>query len=124
MNWTLEKDFTFEASHRLPGHDGKCVRLHGHSWKGTVIVRGGTLHEEGPKKGMLVDYGDIKAAINPIVEGYLDHWHLNDTVSVNPTSENIARWVYKQLVGRLPGLAAVRIEETCTSRATYSEGGA
>lgn len=119
MAWELSKRFTFEASHRLPAHDGKCARLHGHSWVLTVVVAGGSLHEAGPKKGMLVDYYDLAQAVRPLVEGHLDHWHLNDTVDPNPTSEVIARWVYDKLKPLLPGLDRVAVAETCTCECTY-----
>lgn len=118
--WKLRKKFTFEASHRLPHHDGKCRRLHGHSWVGWVTVRAEELQRQGSKAGMVVDYGDIKAAVGPLVEDYLDHHHLNETLGLeNPTSEEIARWVFDRLKPGLPGLATVVIEETCTSSCTY-----
>jgi 6-pyruvoyltetrahydropterin/6-carboxytetrahydropterin synthase len=120
--YTLEKKFTFEASHVLPNHDGKCSRLHGHSWQGAIICEGKELQMLGSKAGMLIDYGDLSSAIKPFVEDYLDHWHLNDTTRLeNPTSELLAKWVYDNLKKILPNLVAVRIEETCTSAATYRE---
>lgn len=116
----LEKEFRFEASHRLPAHDGKCRRLHGHSWVGRLIVEGDLLAAGGPKAGMLVDYGDLSAAVKPLVEEYLDHHHLNETLGLeNPTSEEIARWVYEKVKPLLPPLTEVVIEETCTSKCTY-----
>jgi len=119
-HWTLEKEFKFEASHQLPHHDGKCARLHGHSWKGKLYVEGEKLHPGGAKQGMLIDYADISAAIEGIVEGYLDHRHLNDSLDMeSPTSELIAQWIYKMVVPILPQLAAVRIEETCTSACVF-----
>lgn len=118
--YRLEKSFTFEASHRLPLHDGKCRRLHGHSWRGVAVCEGEALHVHGPKTGMLIDYGDVKAAVAKLLENFLDHHHLNDTTGLeNPTSEHLARWVYDALVGSLPYLVAVRIEETCTSSCEY-----
>lgn len=119
--WTLEKEFRFEASHVLPHHDGKCARLHGHSWKGRLICEGETLHQSGPKAGMLVDYHDMTSVIKPLVEEYLDHYHLNESLALeNPTSEEVARWIYDQVKPQLPSLVAVVVEETCTSRCTYS----
>jgi 6-pyruvoyltetrahydropterin/6-carboxytetrahydropterin synthase len=119
--WVLSKKFTFEASHQLSDHDGKCQRLHGHSWVGFVFVQGNQLFEDGPKRGMVVDYADIKAAIAPLVRDYLDHWHLNETLKIEcPTSELVAKWIYDQLIPVLPGLIAVRIDETCTSSCFYS----
>lgn len=118
--WILSKDFRFEASHQLPSHDGKCNRLHGHSWKGSLICQGDTLESTGAKIGMLVDYGDMKAAIEPIVFNHLDHYHLNETTGlINPTSEELSRWIFGQVKSNLPSLVAVVIEETCTSRCEY-----
>lgn len=119
--YTLKKKFTFEAAHYLPNHDGKCQRLHGHSWIGWVVLEGEELQRKGPKQGMLVDYGDVSARLKPLVDEYLDHHHLNQSIPemVNPTSENIAKWVYDQLSGTLRHLRAVEIEETCTSSCTY-----
>jgi 6-pyruvoyltetrahydropterin/6-carboxytetrahydropterin synthase len=116
----LRKKFTFEASHRLPQHDGKCQRLHGHSWVGELLCEDTELVTTGPKAGMLVDFGDLSAAVKPLVEKYLDHWHLNDTTGLdNPTSEELARWIYNKLKPDLPWLVAVTIQETCTSSCEY-----
>jgi 6-pyruvoyltetrahydropterin/6-carboxytetrahydropterin synthase len=120
-NWTLTKRFKFEASHQLPWHDGKCRRLHGHSWKGAVICKGEILQPDGGTKGgMLMDYADISKLVDPIVEKYLDHYHLNDSLDMlSPTSELIAQWIFRQLEPHLPLLHAVEIEETCTSACRY-----
>lgn len=119
--YSLRKEFKFEASHVLPNHDGKCSRLHGHSWRGWVIVEGNTLENKGPKVGMLIDYGAISMAVKPMVEKFLDHYHLNDSIPgmQNPTSECIAKWVFDYLNPKIPMLAAVEINETCTSACTY-----
>lgn len=121
--WTIYKEFRFEAAHRLPYHDGKCSRLHGHSWLGKVYVRGSKLIAEGAKKGMVMDYGDIKQYIQPLLDNYLDHYYLNESTGLdNPTSEAIAQWIYQQLeTANLPGLVAVEIRETCTSGCRYSK---
>lgn len=114
--WQLKKTFRFEASHRLPHHDGKCANLHGHSWTLTVCVSGGHLVESGPKSDMLVDYGDVSLIVKPLV-GKLDHSHLNDLLS-NPTSERLAEYCYSVIASGLPSgiqLAWVEIGETCTT---------
>lgn len=126
--WTLRKSFRFEASHQLMFHDGKCARLHGHSWKLTVEVGGYKLQNsveyegEGhnPKLNMVMDYSDISAVVKPLVESHLDHWHLNDTFgSEMPTSEYIAEEIFRFLKPRLPALRAVEIDETCTSACRF-----
>lgn len=121
--YRLSKTVRFEASHQLPHHDGKCRRLHGHSWQATVVCVGDTLEVAGPKRGMLVDYGDLSAVLKPIVEESLDHWHLNDSTGLeSPTSEALAEWLYNKLTKdhRIRDLLhSVIVEETCTSRCEY-----
>jgi 6-pyruvoyltetrahydropterin/6-carboxytetrahydropterin synthase len=119
--WTLFKEFRFEAAHRLPHHDGKCRRLHGHSWVGRVYVKGQKLIDSGAKQGMIVDYADLKKYIQPLLEYFLDHHYLNETTGLeSPTSEALAKWIFEKLeASDLPGLYAVEIQETCTSGARY-----
>lgn len=69
----LAKEFKFEASHILTRHKGKCSQLHGHSWVLTVTVSGPV----NPETGFVLDYIDIKAIVQPIVDE-LDHKHLGD----------------------------------------------
>jgi 6-pyruvoyltetrahydropterin/6-carboxytetrahydropterin synthase len=125
--FTLRKTFTFEAAHRLPAHDGKCARLHGHSWRLTVEVRGPALATAGPKAGMLVDYGDLKALAQPLVDEHLDHHYLNETLPAlgEPTSERVAQWAHAALNARAEvagwrwRVHAVEVDETCTSACRY-----
>lgn len=118
--WMLAKEFTFEAAHRLPCHDGKCQRLHGHSWKGIVWIKGSALNSVGPKQGMVTDYSDIKKPMKKLLDDFLDHYYLNDSLKMeNPTSENVAKWIYEQLRTELPSLVAVQINETCSSKCIY-----
>lgn len=119
--WLIYKEFRFEAAHKLPHHDGKCRRLHGHSWTGRVYVKGNKLIEDGSKQGMLLDFDDIKKYLQPILTDFLDHHYLNETTGLlNPTSEAIAKWVFEKLEACcLPGLYSVEIKETCTSGAQY-----
>ena len=118
--WRLEKDFKFEASHRLPHHNGKCARLHGHSWIGKIVCEAKELQKDGPTRGMVVDFSEISKIMDPIIETFLDHHHLNDTTGMeNPTSEEMARWLYEQVAPKLPQLTSIIIEETCTARCEY-----
>lgn len=119
--WTLQKTFNFEAAHQLPFHQGKCARLHGHSWQLTVFVQGASLIQTGSSVGMIQDYGDISVVVKPLLESHLDHYYLNETTGLeNPTSEEIARWIYEQLDGKINGLVAIGIRETCTAECIYS----
>lgn len=118
--WKIEKSFRFEAAHRLPQHDGRCARLHGHSWKATLVCEGEKLEVNGPKCGMLVDFGTLSQAAEKLNAEFLDHYYLNDTTGLSsPTSETLARWIYDKLRPEIPLLSAVIVEETCTSRCEY-----
>lgn len=113
----LVKEFTFEAAHRLPRvpADHKCARLHGHSFRCEVAVRG----EVDPQTGWFIDYAEITGAFEPL-RLKLDHYYLNDIDGLeNATSEHLACWVWERLEGRLRGLHRVTIRETCTARCDY-----
>ena len=117
MNVRLIKQFHFEAAHDLPTFpaDHKCRRLHGHSFRFDVIVEG----EVEPEKGYLIDYGDIKKVVDPIVRR-LDLYYLNEIAGLsNPTSENLAKWLWDQIKPVLPLLSEIVIHETCTSSCQY-----
>jgi len=114
------KEFTFEAAHRLPNvpEDHQCRRLHGHSFRVGVYVAG----EPDLHSGWIMDFADLKAAFKPLHDA-LDHRYLNDIEGLeNPTSENLARWIWQRLKPSLPGLSRVEIRETCTSGCVYTGG--
>lgn len=120
MIYTLRKRFSFEAAHRLPHHDGKCQRLHGHSWVGWVEVESNTVQLDGPAAGMVMDYGAIAAILELIVQDHLDHHYLNETLELeSPTAEAVAQWVWRHLRDGGLEASAVTIEETCTSVCIY-----
>jgi 6-pyruvoyltetrahydropterin/6-carboxytetrahydropterin synthase len=120
--FTLKKRFTFEAAHYLPHHDGKCRRLHGHSWVGWAELGGTELQTAGPQTGMVMDFDCVSTFVKPMVEEYLDHYCLNESLAIeSPTSEAIAVWVFGHLKAKGLPLTAVTIEETCTSVCTYRE---
>ena len=113
----LSKSFHFEAAHQLPTFPAnhKCHRLHGHSFRFDVIVEGPV----NPELGYLIDYADIKRAVEPLVQR-LDHYFLNEIDGLsNPTSENLARWLWQRIKPTLPLLASVVVHETCTSTCEY-----
>ena len=112
------KVFIIEAAHRLPnvpeGH--KCGRLHGHSFRVELHLRG----EIDPDTGWIIDFADVKEVFAPYYER-LDHNYLNDIPGLeNPTSENFARWIWHEIKGKLPSLSKVVVCETCTCGAVYS----
>jgi 6-pyruvoyltetrahydropterin/6-carboxytetrahydropterin synthase len=116
MHTEIARVFTFEAAHLLPnvpnGH--KCGRLHGHSYRVILRISG----EVDPVSGWIVDFGEIDAACRPIFQ-QLDHGYLNEIPGLdNPTSENLARWIFDRV--DLPGgvLRSVTVSETCTSECT------
>lgn len=111
------KVFNIEAAHRLPhvpaGH--KCARLHGHSFRVELHVRGPV----GSDRGWVIDFADVKGAFAPLYE-QLDHHYLNEVAGLeNPTSENLAQWVWRRLKPSLPALSKVVVNETCTSGCVY-----
>jgi len=117
MRIELRKTFQFEAAHLLPRlpESHKCRRLHGHSFQAEVVVAG----EVDPELGWLMDYADLSRAFKPLWE-QLDHRYLNEVPGLeNPTSENIARWIWDRLKPGLPWLTEVHVAETCTARCVY-----
>ena len=120
--FTLAKTFRFEASHQLPLHEGQCARLHGHSWVLTVEVRGATLQESGSQSGMLLDYAIIEYGPAAASQGQARPLPPNDTTGLaNPTSEEVARWIYGHLKPLLPDLSAITLDETCTASCRYTD---
>lgn len=112
----------FEAAHRLADYPGKCNRLHGHNWRVEVTVAGAELDS----LGMLVDFRVLKQEVTRVIDT-LDHYYLNEIEpfrTVNPTAENIASYVYRELAGRLPAgvaVTAVKVWESPHSAAVYRE---
>ncbi len=113
----LSKKFFFEAAHALvrapDGH--RCRNLHGHTYELEITVEGPI----DPHRGWVIDYGDIKKAVKPVVN-LLDHSTLNDTPGLEqPTSEHLCVWFWDRLAPFLPGLKIVTIRETPTSQCRY-----
>ena len=113
----IYKTFWLEAAHHLPnvpeGH--KCARLHGHSFRVDIHVRG----KIGSHSGWVMDFADIKTAFEPLYRR-LDHHYLNEIEGLeNPTSEQLAIWIWERLAPELPGLSAVGVAETCTAGCIY-----
>ena len=117
----IYKEFGCESAHRLPnvpeGH--KCGRLHGHSFRIQVWVRG----EVGSESGWVMDYAELKEAFEPVFLE-IDHHYLNEIEGLrNPTSENLCRWLWERLSPSLGNLSRVVVNETCTSGCVYEGEG-
>lgn len=97
----------------LPFHAGKCSRMHGHSYRLEVGVRG-PLQSDGPARGMIEDFDVIKAAVRREVIDVLDHRTLNDLIE-NPTAEHIVMWIWQRLNPVLRGLDELVLWETASS---------
>ncbi len=113
----LSKDFEFEAAQALPsfpeGH--KCRKVHGHSFKVTVSVRGPV----DEATGIFYDHAAISDALRPIIQ-QLDHAYLNDIPGLeNPTIELMSRWLWDQLSPKLAGLYEIVLHETPRARCVY-----
>ena len=114
----IYKIFTCESAHQLPNvpEENKCGRLHGHSYRFEIWL-------EGPPDGhtgWVMDMADIKKAFQPLNDR-MDHYYLNDIEGLeNPTSENIARWIWEQIQPSLPLLSKVVVYETSTSGCIYT----
>jgi len=111
----------FSAAHNLRGYRGKCEALHGHNWRVEVALAAQRLD----KVGMVEDFSVKKKHLRSVLEE-LDHHYLNDIEAfgqTNPTSENIAKWVFEKMGRRLrqarSRVAWVRVWETATSCAVY-----
>ena len=111
----------FESAHNLRGYKGRCERLHGHNWRVQAFLRGESL----TKQGFVLDFKEIKLYLKDVV-GRLDHTYLNKIPPFkkdNPTSENIARYIFKKLTSRLKAkkitLYKVSVWESETSCASY-----
>jgi 6-pyruvoyltetrahydropterin/6-carboxytetrahydropterin synthase len=109
-------EYWFEASHRLFRADwpqerndavfGKCARLHGHSYRLLVTLRGPV----DPATGMVINFSDVKAVVREKVIHRLDHSHLNDLLGDLSTAENILCWIGEQLDGAFGETQLRRVE--------------
>lgn len=109
----IRKRFAFEAAHTLPHHEGKCARLHGHSYSLDVAVRS-HLQSDGPRRGMVEDFDVLAAVVTRTIINQLDHNSLNELIE-NPTCELILQWIWQRLKPELPILDELVLWETASS---------
>ncbi|MGD0337133.1 MAG: 6-carboxytetrahydropterin synthase QueD [Candidatus Omnitrophota bacterium] len=117
--YSIKVESNFSAAHNLRGYKGKCEDLHGHNWKIEAVAQRDRLD----KAGMLLDFKYLKNKLNSCLE-VLDHKYLNRLAyfrKTNPTSENIAKYIYSKLKRGIPELKSVTVWENNTSCAIYEE---
>jgi 6-pyruvoyltetrahydropterin/6-carboxytetrahydropterin synthase len=119
-------DESFAAGHYLRDYKGKCANPHGHNYRVRVTLRGAELD----KAGLLLDFKDLKLVMKQVIDR-LDHQMLNEIepfTELNPSAENLAKYLYDETSGRLKSLTNSRVSvkdviiwETDTTTARYSE---
>jgi 6-pyruvoyltetrahydropterin/6-carboxytetrahydropterin synthase len=121
--YEVSVDETFAAAHNLRNYKGKCENLHGHNYKVRVTLAG----KEVDSTGLLYDFVHLKQVIQGVIRS-LDHKYLNELPPfdvLNPSAENIARYIYEQTSKQLPkapngaGVASITVWETDVAAATY-----
>lgn len=123
MGYELSIRTYFAAAHQLKGYEGVCENLHGHNWKVEVFITADKLNDIG----IAIDFKLLKNKTDSILSS-LDHKNLNQIPpfdNMNPSSENIARWLYQKLSETLKGydvkISKVCVWETDKYCAAYSE---
>lgn len=117
--YNIEVESNFSSAHNLRGYRGKCEELHGHNWKVRISIKG----KEVDKTGMVYDFKYVKKQLDCLLEP-LDHCYLNRInffKKINPTSENIARYIYQKLKKKLKKIYSVTVWESDRCSATYYE---
>ena len=130
----------FDSAHFLFGYKGKCANIHGHRWTVRVTIQGDELIKEGEKRGMLIDFSDLKASIKALADR-LDHTLIYETgslkpatlaalddegfalyeVSFRPTAENFAKFFFDELTKSGLNVCKVEVFETPDNCAVYEE---
>lgn len=136
----LKTSAAFDSAHFLAGYNGKCANIHGHHWIIEVKAAGNELQQLGEKRGMLIDFGDLKKELRKIADEY-DHALIYEKnslkpetvkalksenfrlleVAFRPTAENFARHFYKLLKNKGIQLRSVTVYETPDNSAVYEE---
>lgn len=137
--YKLKATASFDSAHFLSGYNGKCANIHGHTWKIEVEVSEKSLIAEGEKRGMVIDFSDLKKSVRALADRY-DHTLIYEKgslrestltalrdegfslteIPVRPTAENFARLFYEALSAELP-VSCVTVYETPDNCAAYGE---
>ena len=111
--YLLKVTENFSAAHKIDGYEGDCKKLHGHNWKIILTARLNELN----KIGLAYDLKLLSQDLRNVIET-LDHTVLNDIryfTELNPTAENIGKYIYIKLKEILPGFVSIRSVEVCES---------
>ncbi|MDE7363498.1 MAG: 6-carboxytetrahydropterin synthase QueD [Ruminococcus sp.] len=134
----LKTSASFDSAHFLYGYNGKCANIHGHRWTVEVMINGESLQESGEKKGMLIDFSDLKKAVKQLADDF-DHSLIYETgslkqstiealndekfrlieVNFRPTAENFARHFHEILSAQGFEIKSVTVYETPDNCAVY-----
>ena len=138
----VKSQIEFDMAHYLSGYDGKCSNIHGHRYKLIVSVKSETLHQEGQLRGMVDDFGNIKAKLREIEDLYDHKLVIEDNedgrlvaeklsvlpnafdillVPYRPTAEEMSRDIFYKLKSMGLNVSEVELFETPTNSCTYSE---
>ena len=136
----LTAEASFDGAHFLAGYEGKCANLHGHRWRVILKIKTDSLENEGQQRGMVVDFGDVKAVLKKETD-YFDHTFIYEegslkeatvaalksenflmrVVPFRPTAENFSKYFYEKFTGYGFNVAEVTVYETPNNCASYME---
>lgn len=136
--YRLKASATFDSAHFLAGYIGKCSNIHGHRWKIEVEVESAELIADGEKRGMIIDFGDLKKCVRDLADSF-DHALIYEVgslksstisalneenfrlieVSFRPTAENFAHYFFNELTSKHLPVSKVTVYETPGNCATY-----
>ena len=136
----LRTEASFDSAHFLKNYEGKCRNIHGHRWRVIAEISGDTLETKGPKRGMVIDFGDFKKVLKELCDT-LDHSLIIEKGSLKqktlgaifeeafriievpfvPTAENFAKYFFEQLQKSNLQVHRVEVYETPNNFAAYEE---
>ncbi len=123
--WILHTEFKFDAAHYIEGYNGKCGRMHGHTYKVHISAKSHTLNPSKYLKSpdMVCDFKELKWAAKDGKKGGLDHTVLNESLPVPTTAERIAEYIHKETRARIPKNIQLKVTvwETETSWVEYTD---
>lgn len=138
--YTLKTEQSFDSAHFLAEYEGKCRNIHGHRWRVVIEIQGDSLQESGDKRGMLVDFGDLKDDLKKLADE-LDHSLIIEAGTLRPatlaalheegfrilefpfrpTAENFAKYFYDRMGESGHNVRRAEVYETPNNCASYSE---